>query len=459
MGKHIFFLILYIGLSQVFPGEIITGIVVFHCAINIATNLKGLINRLDFITFYNIGILLASFANILFINKVKLYGTSTDVLHIYNFIDIRYIDEASLLWAIGNTFVFIGYELFSKKTLPSIAIIIDNKKLLDKIYYFIIGITLLNLTGNIINLAFIAGGVQKVLLLLCSVGTLFYSRLWVTENSKKYRMYAISICAIQTYIALFYSYIRLDLITPICILFLGYFIGKGDIKYLATYRIIPVILVFVVYFQFFQSFGGNRSHFIAAFINDQQTTASYSYVEGDEHASGTLLERISCISQMTNVIKLTKEKGFYNGMASAPLVAAFIPRAIWPDKPRVAIGSWCAVEIGAGTMNDFGYSNNSVNMTIPGELYLDFGWIGVAVGCLFWGAILAMFWNSAQFNESPFNLTGTLWGGYLLQGAMGALGADLQSVVTLISTYLVFLLIKKSLNQYANSRHRASVEG
>ena len=459
MEIHFFFLFIYVVLAQFFPGEVITGVLILHCVINMSANIKNIITSLNLSIFYNLGVALTSFANVLFINKVKLLGTGADVLHIYNYIDVRFIDEACLVWAVGNTFVFIGYDFFKKKSLPSIAYVIDNRNVLNNMYFVIVAISVLPLTGNAINLGFIAGGFQKILQLLLSVGILFYSRLWVTENNKRFGAYAISMCIFQTIIALYNSYIRIDLITPVSILFLGYFIGKGDVKYLFSVRIVPVIIVFAIFFQFFQTFGTHRAHFIKAFINSDQENSRYSYVENEENAGGTLLERSSCIAQLTHIVKLTKENGFYNGRASLPLLSAVVPRILWPDKPKIELGAWFAVEIGAGTISDeTGRANNSVNMTIPGELYLDFSWVGLVLGCILWGGFLSLVWNSTQFKSSEYNLTGTLWGGYLLQGAIGAF-VDMQSIITITSTYLVFYLTKKILDHYADTRHRTPVEG
>jgi len=445
-------------LSQFFPGEVINGLLILHCLINISINLKNIINSLSLSVFYNLGVAIASFANVMFIIKVKKYGIGDDVLHIYNYIDPRYIDEASLLWAIGNSFVFIGYDFFMTKTFPSIAFIVDDKKVLKIMFNIILVISILPFTGNYINLGFISGGLQKILQLLLSVGILFYSRLWVTENNKLYGTYSIFLCVFQTLIALYNSYIRIDLITPTCIFFLGYFLGKGEVEYIFSYRIIPIVVIFAIFFQFFPTLGGNRAHFINAFTKSDEN-ASYTDVEQEDNKGGSLLERSSCISQLTNIVRLTKEKGYYGGKASAPLIAAVIPRVFWPNKPKIELGSWFALEIGAGTVSEFtGRVNNSVNMTVPGELYLDFSMLGMIIGCILWGGLLAAFWNSANFNQSEYNLTGTLWGGYLLQGAMGTF-VDMQSIITVSSTYLVFLLTKKVLDHYAHTGSRPSMEG
>lgn len=458
MGIHILFIILYVIFSQYFPGEVINGLLTLHCLISIFSNAKNILKHVNLSVFYNLGVGITSFANILFIQKVRQFGVGDDVLHIYNYIDITYVDEASLLWAIGNSFVFIGFEFFNKKSFPSIAHIVDDKKILKNMFNVMAVISILPLTGNFINLGFISGGLQKIVQLLLSVGILFYSRLWVIENNKRYGAYAVALCIYQTFLALTYSYIRIDLITPVGILCLGYFLGKGDIKYVFSYRMIPVLIIFGIFFQFFSTFGSHRAHFIEAFIKPNAQNVRYTYVQEEEGKGGTLMERSSCIAQLTNIVKLTKENGFYNGKASAPLVAAVVPRVLWPNKPKIELGSWFALQIGAATISDVtGRANNSVNMTVPGELYLDFSWYGLIVGCIFWGWLLACFWNAAHFNDSPYNLLGTLWGGYMIQGAMGAF-VDMQSIITISSTYLVFLITKKILDHYAHSRLRPSLE-
>ena len=83
-------------------------------------------------------------------------------------------------------------------------------------------------------------------------------------------------------------------------------------------------------------------------------------------------------------------------------------------------------------------------MTVAGELYLDFGWIGVIFGSLLFGAFIALLWNSTKFYASEYNLSGTIFGGYLIMLSIGSY-ADLQIAVTLVSTYIIFLIIKRAV--------------
>ena len=123
MGRHILFLIIYLVFSQFFSAEVICGVLIFHCLTSVLTDLRSLKNSVTLILIYNVGVIIATYANLSFIMKVKEFGTSEDVIHIYNYIDERYIDEATLLWALGNAFIFIGYELFKKRSLPPVDVI------------------------------------------------------------------------------------------------------------------------------------------------------------------------------------------------------------------------------------------------------------------------------------------------------------------------------------------------
>jgi hypothetical protein len=115
---------------------------------------------------------------------------------------------------------------------------------------------------------------------------------------------------------------------------------------------------------------------------------------------------------------------------------------LWPDKPLIQLGAWFALEIGVATTTDYGRANNSINMTVAGELFLDFGWLGVILGSLLFGGFISVLWNSTYFYSSEYNLTGIIFGGYLIMLSIGSY-ADLQIVVTLLSTYLIFFAIKK----------------
>jgi hypothetical protein len=80
-------------------------------------------------------------------------------------------------------------------------------------------------------------------------------------------------------------------------------------------------------------------------------------------------------------------------------------------------------------------------MTIPGELYLNYGWNGVWVGLSLLGVFIAVLWGTTEFWIKPRNVLGTAFAFYMMWPWIGfSLGADLQIVVTLIAVYLVLLM-------------------
>ncbi|MBE2289570.1 MAG: hypothetical protein IAE95_08455 [Chitinophagaceae bacterium] len=391
------------------------------------------------------GVALISFANLRFIDKINTFGIRDYFIYAY-IVPEKMVDGATI-WAIGNTFAFIGLRLFEKMSFPDISIVLKNKNAVKYVFRFVVVVIFLNMSGQAINLSFISGGLQKILVLLNLIGIMFFARLWVVENDVSYRNYALILLASQTTIALFTSYLRTDLMTPVVSFFGGYFLGKGSIKYVFSYRILPLVAIGFFFSLFFNALSGSRSNFISAFSDKKQSDLGYTYQSVKDDDRGGALDRSSNIAQLSNIVRLVERKGHYNGQASFPLLAALIPRALWPDKPNIELGAWFALEIGAATISPItGRANNSVNMTIPGELYLDFGWIGVILGGIFFGGLLAAFWNASSFNLSPFNLTGSLWGGYLLFNALFGLGSDLQLMISLVSTYLMLLVIKLTSN-------------
>ena len=457
MGIHVFFMFLYLSLANTLDAVLICSLLILHCIIKLVIDVTSK-RGLHIMTTFYFGVIFATFANLLFINKIYTFGLSE--YSMYRYIVVQHIDTGILIWALGNTFIFIGYELFANKSFPSLMVEVKSEKAIRNLFGFILFFSFLNVSGNTINLSFISGGVQKVIALLNVMGILFFARLWGSEDNAKYRNFAFILAVLQTLTALFSSFLRLELLTPTIVFYGGYFIGKGSIKYVFTPRIVPPLIIMVIFSLFFNTLAGNRSHFIDTFTGQNEVAADYtSYVDMREkdNERGGLLERSSNIAQITNVVDLVERNGIYGGQASAPLIAAFIPRILWPDKPQVQLGAWFALEIGAASITASGRANNSVNMTVHGELYLDFGWLGIVLGGIMFGGLIAAFWNAAQFNESAYNVTGALWGGYLLYYALFGVGSDLQILVSLVSTYLMFMIIKSIAKPYENSIGRTTV--
>lgn len=439
MGIHILFIVLYYLLSGILPAEVICGIFTVHCVLAVLRDISNK-EKLHLMYVFYTGSIIGALANLSYIYKIHTFGVSETSM--YRYVSPEHVSDGILIWAIGNSCIFLGYEMFKKSSFASIAINIP-RDMPRKAFYVILTLLIIQFTSLIAILRMLTGGVLILIWVSAIFGIMFYARLWALERNNTYRNYAIILCLLQLWSALNTSFLRFELLTPFFSLFAGYFVGKGSLKYLLSYRIVPIFIFFAVFALFFGRLGGSRSHFIDAFTEERvEENQSYVY-EDAEDDKGALFERSSNIAQLSNVVRLTERNGFYGGEVSAPILAAFVPRFLWPDKPQIQLGAWFAVEIGVARRDENGRANNSVNMTIPGNLYLDFGWLGVILGCTLFGGFIAALWNAAKFHSSPYNLTGTLWGGYLMLYSLFGIGADLQIVVSLISSYLSFFVLKK----------------
>jgi len=441
MGIHILFLFLYVALGSVLPGQYLNMLLIIQCAICLATD-KNTVRKNQFATpinIYYVFNIFISISNIMLIGNVNHLERSS-----YNYIVTENIDVASQIWVIGSTMVFLGYLVFPKISLPSLKYCIDDK-VTDTMFKYILYVSILFPIFKS-QLSFL-GSISKIILLPTTIGIMFYSRIAARYGRKKYMRYALILFAAQTTYAIFYSYLRFELVLPCIILFIGYFLGQKSFGSLFSAKILPFLFAFLLFGQVFTRLANNRSNFIGAFetLYQDDDDKSVNELPVDNNSKGGLLDRSSCLAQITNVVRLTQKKGFYNGQASAPVVAALIPRVLWPDKPQVALGQWFALEAGLAYKSETGTINNSINLTIPGECYLDFGWLGVIIGCFLFGLFIAALWNSAEFYASEYNILGVLIGGYILTFAIYGIVGDLQIVVTDLSVYLCFLMIKNIL--------------
>ncbi|MCD6064504.1 MAG: hypothetical protein K0R82_2415 [Flavipsychrobacter sp.] len=396
--------------------------------------------RLDPLTCYGIYSILVGIANI-----VLMRDLATDsVPYGYNYVIPAHIHESIGIFFAGNAFLFIGYELFSQKSLPSIALVMESRKNHKILFYAMLFLSFQTMFFP----EGILGSLTTILSVFSSVGIIFFSRLWGKFDDKTYRNYAITLFALQTIYAILYSYLRIAMLAPTLSLALGYFVGRGSLRILWSYRLIPLLLAFFIFNLWFSFLGENRTVYgeVDGFrrLDQMMTLANVDKGYEDKDGKESILYRSSVLPQLTNVVGLVKTKGFFNGDASAPLLIALIPRFLWPEKPLIGLGAWFATEIGMGLQTDSWYTN-SINMTIQGHLFLDFGYLGVILGCILMGGCLALLWNSTDFYKSAFNLTGVTLGGYLLMMSLTGIGADLQILITLISYYLIFIFLKKVL--------------
>ena len=85
--------------------------------------------------------------------------------------------------------------------------------------------------------------------------------------------------------------------------------------------------------------------------------------------------------------------GLRYGETMAYASYAFIPRLLWPDKPFLSKGSWFTVYLGFSPRE--AEATTSTGITATGELYWNFGIVGVVLGMLFIGMLIGAVWRLA----------------------------------------------------------------
>ncbi len=263
-----------------------------------------------------------------------------------------------------------------------------------------------------------------------------------TNDARALRL-ALVIAGVETFRAVLFSYIRAEMILPMFAVVTGLLFGARNIRVLRRPVLYPLYGIAIAFVIYFGALGTVRTSLegtdrFAALAVEQQRDASLidgPNAQAERARSGSLLARLTNFNQLTRVRQLTDEQGFYEGATLEYLGYVFIPRLLWPEKPKIEKGAWFAFAIGQAYLSPEGRYNNSINMTVQGELYLNFGWFGVIIGCMLFGAIMGVFWIKTEFWDNVNNAMGTAFGFH--QFWLGAfLGADLQLVVAMLALYL-----------------------
>ena len=100
----------------------------------------------------------------------------------------------------------------------------------------------------------------------------------------------------------------------------------------------------------------------------------------------SLLERTSVRASVQMIVERTGvDVKFQNGRTMTPLLAAFIPRIVWSDKPEIATGRVVNREF---RVTEADFWDTYISPSITGEFYWNFGWPGVLIGMVLIGGAL-----------------------------------------------------------------------
>ncbi|HVF77394.1 MAG TPA: hypothetical protein VNA28_03775 [Solirubrobacteraceae bacterium] len=136
-----------------------------------------------------------------------------------------------------------------------------------------------------------------------------------------------------------------------------------------------------------------------------------------------------------------------DGESVAAVPKAFVPRALWADKPRPIDYELSEVLYGPSTLA-------GTPFTLPGELWWNFGWLGVVLGCPLLGFVFGSAWWRWSGSEGVRAVAVAVAGAYgylLLTRPLAAM-----TLTTIIGVGTVLLIAARSRAETALTRVAAS---
>jgi hypothetical protein len=152
-----------------------------------------------------------------------------------------------------------------------------------------------------------------------------------------------------------------------------------------------------------------------------------------------ILEHLAMLRDTARVVRYAEETGdFWGGRHYGDLpLLIFVPRFLWSDKPVMDIGRWVSTVV----MGNPRSMTHSQAITFAGDLYLNFGVDGVAVGFFLLGLLLRVIYQryALQGDVSDLFLYLSLWVGlWNLDGAASIAGTARQFLMLLVIRHLAF---------------------
>jgi hypothetical protein len=203
-----------------------------------------------------------------------------------------------------------------------------------------------------------------------------------------------------------------------------------------------VILAFPIFQASRTEVHGNRGIARAAIVQNLGETLKLAFSAKDRVNTGrgraqTFFERASVRGSVQMIVQNTGNGvNFQHGYTLLPLLATFIPRLLWPDKPDVETGKLVNKEFHVSE-----YEATYISPSFLGELYWNFGWLGVVLGMALNGSLFGFIagrFNLAEARTVTGLLVLVLTIKQLVVGFEGAIGP--QYVVWLRSVAGVALL-------------------
>jgi hypothetical protein len=254
----------------------------------------------------------------------------------------------------------------------------------------------------------------------------------------------LALVGLKMSVAFLYQDMRGEIVYPLY----AFYLAVG-IRSAVTRVMVVGALAFLLPFSYvYTIIGGIKGQEI---VGSERVTLMFgarsSSAPADDETPGTdsamtLAARTCNFGQLSQVARIADEDGLYYGETLAYLVYIFIPRVVWPDKPEVTPGQWFARKLGKGQQLTETKFSNAINMTLAGEFYLNFGWVGAVVGLALYGFLLQVVWNATGIFTTRNNVVGLVLAFLLLmQGSYASSAAALPQIVIGYGSMLIAQMV------------------
>ncbi len=247
-----------------------------------------------------------------------------------------------------------------------------------------------------IHISPLIGGFLAVFRFLEPVGSLLLIYLYLTTRNRKILTILLATMALDVGLGFFGGSKQIAIRAPVLFL-LSIVLLRERIPVVA---LIVFTMVTVVFFNVFRGYrnelsriGESRSAAFSQVGSGRDALLKQDLSLSKQFSAGLdyFLARISQKPIIDVVVARTGTNGirYQDGATLMPLLYAFVPRVIAPDKPNNITGLLFNHTFSLSTANTF------IAVTNLGDLYWNFGWIGIVVGMTLIGTIMA--WAATKF--------------------------------------------------------------
>jgi hypothetical protein len=169
-----------------------------------------------------------------------------------------------------------------------------------------------------------------------------------------------------------------------------------------------------------------------------------------EEIQGTL-DRLCEFIPAAFIVSQVRAQGLQLGATMGYAWYAFIPRIIWPNKPQVNRGAWFSVYVGFARSEDRGFS---LAMTAVGELYWNFGLLGVFPGMFLIGSLAGLVWRTAGLDprRKPLHMTFYI----LISCSMREMAEAVNTIAGFFAYLIIFKVALALVHQWSMREARLS---